>query len=121
MASKLPQSCGPVALDGVGEAMLEQAGGLFKALGDPSRLRLLQVLLAADEPITQGELAQQAGLSASNASRHLTLLLREGLVCRHQMGTQASFEAAEPVVSEVCGLVCGHVSQRVHANFKSLG
>lgn len=120
MTTKKARTHGPVALDRAGEAMLEHAGGLFKALGDPSRLRLLQVLLAAGVPIIQGELAQQAGLSASNASKHLTLLLREGLVVRHQIGTQASFEAVEPMVSEVCGLVCGHVSRRVRATFKSL-
>ena len=108
------------SLEGAKVNLLDQAGGLFKALGDPSRLRLLQVLLAARGPLVQHELAQRAGLQVSNASKHLTLLVREGLVRRHPEGTQASFEIVAPVVAEVCDLVCGHVSHRIHENFKSL-
>lgn len=109
------------SLEGAKGNLLEHAGGLFKALGDPSRLRLLQVLLAAQGPLVQHELAQRAGLQVSNASKHLTLLVREGLVRRHPEGTQASFEIVEPVVAEVCDLVCGHVSHRIQESFKSLG
>lgn len=109
------------SLEGAKVNLLEDAGGLFKALGDPSRLRLLQVLLAARGPLVQHELAQRAGLQVSNASKHLSLLVREGLVRRHAEGTQARFEVVEPVVAEVCDLVCGHVSRRIQESFKSLG
>ena len=121
MTSTLNPSCATANLEGAKVNLLEEAGGLFKALGDPSRLRLLQVLLTAGEPLVQHELAQRAGLQVSNASKHLTLLVREGLVRRHPEGTQARFEIVEPMVAEVCNLVCGHVSQRIQASFKSLG
>lgn len=115
-----PQPSCPASLEGAKVSLLEEAGGLFKALGDPSRLRLLQVLITEQGPLVQRELAQRAGLQVSNASKHLTLLVREGLVRRHAEGTQASFQIVEPVVTEVCDLVCGHVSQRIQKSFKSL-
>ncbi len=119
MTQKTIPSCN-ASLEGAKVNLLEQAGGLFKALGDPSRLRLLQALLSAQGPLVQHDLAQRAGLQVSNASKHLTLLVREGLVRRHTEGTQASFQIVEPVVAEVCDLVCGHVSQRIQASYKSL-
>ncbi len=70
--------CAATSLEGAKVNLLEEAGGLFKALGDPSRLRLLQILLAARGPLVQHELARLAGLQVSNASKHLTLLVREG-------------------------------------------
>ncbi len=113
-------TCTTASLEGAKGNLLDQAGGLFKALGDPSRLRLLQVLLAAQGPLLQYELAMRAGLQVSNASKHLTLLVREGLVRRHSEGTQARFEVVAPMVAEVCDLVCGHVSHRIQESFKSL-
>ncbi|MBL0311790.1 MAG: winged helix-turn-helix transcriptional regulator [Holophagaceae bacterium] len=112
--------CAATSLEGAKVNLLEEAGGLFKALGDPSRLRLLQILLAARGPLVQHELARLAGLQVSNASKHLTLLVREGLVRRHTEGTQARFEVVAPMVAEVCDLVCGHVSHRIQESFKSL-
>lgn len=109
------------SLEGAKGSLLEEAGGLFRSLGDASRLRLLQVLIAEQGPLVQRELAQRAGLQVSNASKHLAMLVREGLVRRHTEGTQASFQIVEPVVSEVCDLVCGHVSQRIQERFNSLG
>jgi DNA-binding transcriptional ArsR family regulator len=120
MTPTAPPTCTTAGLEGAKVNLLEEAGGLFKALGDPSRLRLLQVLLAARGPLVQHELAQRAGLQVSNASKHLSLLVREGLVRRHSEGTQARFEVVAPMVAEVCNLVCGHVSHRIQENFKSL-
>lgn len=114
-------TCTTAGLEGAKVNLLEEAGGLFKALGDPSRLRLLQVLLATRGPLVQHELAKRAGLQVSNASKHLSLLVREGLVRRHPEGTQARFEVMDPVVAQVCGLVCGHVSHRIQESFNSLG
>ncbi len=114
-------TCTTESLEGAKANLLDQAGGLFKALGDPSRLRLLQVLLAAQGPLLQHELSQRAGLQVSNASKHLTLLVRECLVRRQPEGTQASFEVVSPMVAEVCDLVCAHVSHRIQESFKSLG
>ncbi len=113
-------SCRTAGLEGAGDPLLIQAGSLFKALGDASRLRLLQVLLEQEGPRSQGELARQAGLSIPNASKHLALLHREGLVRRAAHGNQAQFEAIQPLVGQVCGLVCGFILDRTEAHWRDI-
>ncbi len=114
------KNCSSPGLEGAGDPLLLQAGGLFKALGDPSRLRLLQVLLEQDSPLTQGELARLAGLSIPNASKHLTLLHREGLVSRASTGNQVHFAPIQPMVGQVCGLVCGFILDRTEAHWRDI-
>lgn len=112
--------CLTSGLEGAGDPLLHQAGSLFKALGDPSRLRLLQVLLAAGASMSQGDLARQAGLSIPNASKHLALLQREGLVKRNAQGNQAQFEAIQPMVGSVCGLVCSFILDRAETQWREI-
>jgi len=107
-------------LEGAREALLVQAGTLFKTLGDPSRLRLLQVMLEAGAPLTQGELAELAELTVPNASKHLALLTREGLVPRTASGVHAHFEPVEPLVSQVCGQACAFIRARGEASLRAL-
>ena len=102
------------------DAMILSAADLFTALGVPSRLRILRVLLESSKPLTQGAVAERADLSQANASKHLGFLVREGLVVREQSGTTALFSPVLPLVSELCDLVCGHVNRRERARYRAL-
>jgi DNA-binding transcriptional ArsR family regulator len=55
-----------------------QISPLLQALGDPTRLRVVQLLSAS--PRRAGELAEESGLSAPAMSKHLRVLLRVGIV-----------------------------------------
>jgi len=101
--------------------MIEEVSELFAALGDPSRLRILRSLLDAGEPLSQGALAEAAGLSQANASKHLACLVRVGLVLREPQGNSVFFKPMLPLVESICGLVCGHVSERARSTYKALG
>ncbi len=50
----------------------------FEVVAEPARRRLLDLLVAG--PVPAGELAERAGLSQPNASRHLRVLREAGLV-----------------------------------------
>ena len=102
------------------EPLLEQATGIFRALGDESRLRLLRALLDADEALSQGALAKAAGLSQANASKHLACLVREGLVSRAQEGNAVYFEIQTPMVGELCAMVCGFATKRIQTKYRAL-
>ncbi|MGA2080560.1 MAG: metalloregulator ArsR/SmtB family transcription factor [Holophaga sp.] len=102
------------------DPMIEEVSQLFQALADPSRLKILRALLDAGEPMSQGTLAETAGLSQANASKHLALLGRVGLVTREAEGNTVFYRPVMPLVGEVCDLVCGHVSDRVKAAYKAL-
>jgi DNA-binding transcriptional ArsR family regulator len=83
---------------------------LFRALGDPARLAILDVLRAGELPA--GEIASAARLSPSNASRHLACLRECGLVDSRQdwrhvyyrlanASTAHLLEAADRVLDDV--------------------
>ena len=102
------------------DAMIDEVSGLFAALGDASRLRILRTLLDAGQPLSQGQVAEAAGLSQANASKHLSCLVRTGLVVRAPEGNVVFFTPVMPLVGNLCELVCGHVSDRARAAYQAL-
>ncbi len=102
------------------DQMLDEVGRLFGTLGDASRLRILRILLGAAAPLSQGAIAEAAGLSQPNASKHLAQLAQAGLVLREPRGSAVLFSPVTPLVQEVCGLVCQHVSRRIQSVYASL-
>jgi ArsR family transcriptional regulator len=102
------------------DAMIEEVCGLFGALGDASRLKILRALLDSNEALSQGGVAEAAGLSQANASKHLAFLVRVGLVQREPVGNTVYFSPVLPLVSDLCSIVCGHVSDRAKASYKAL-
>ena len=102
------------------DPMLCEVARLFRALGDEPRLRLLRVLLDAGRPLSQKVLADQAGLSQANASKHLICLASVGLVTREPHGNQVLFSPEANLVNGVCGLVCDHVTRRIRTSFEAM-
>lgn len=58
----------------------EAQARLHRALGDPSRLRILELLQEADAPLDASELAEQVGLHVNTVRTHLGRLAEAGLV-----------------------------------------
>jgi DNA-binding transcriptional ArsR family regulator len=66
------------------DAALDERSAVFRALGDPTRLRILEILPV--EPVCEdmynvNELVHEIGGSQPNMSRHLHILKHAGLVC----------------------------------------
>lgn len=93
------------------EALAEMIARRFKTLSDPTRLRLLDSL--RDGPKTVTELTEATGTTQQNASKHLGLMLQAGLVGRERDGTRALYEIADPVIFDLCELVCGGLRSHV--------
>jgi len=67
---------------------------VFKALGDPTRVRLLSVVAAADGgEACVCDLTAPVGLSQPTVSHHLKLLVEAGLLTRTQRGRWAYYAA----------------------------
>jgi DNA-binding transcriptional ArsR family regulator len=98
----------------VPNTLIEQAAERFRLLADPTRLRLLNELDAADE-LPVGELAERAGVGLSNTSKHLHQLEREGLVAKRREGTTIHYRIADPSLRELCDLVCSGLRRRYSA------
>jgi len=63
----------------------------FKALGDPTRIRLLACLIKCGQACTVGEVAECCSVDLSVVSRHLQVLARAGLVESHRCGRTRSY------------------------------
>ncbi len=83
----------------------------FRALADPTRLRLLNELDRADE-LPVGTLSEQAGVGLSNTSKHLRLLEREGLVAKRRSGTTILYRIDDPALGRLCDLACAALRDR---------
>ena len=62
----------------------------FEVIADPSRRRLLDLLLLGPAPV--GELVASTGMSQPNTSRHLGVLRHAGLVTARKAGQQRVYE-----------------------------
>jgi DNA-binding transcriptional ArsR family regulator len=102
------------------ESLLEDVSRLFRALGEAPRLRILRVLLEAGEALDQKVVAGAAGLSQPNASKHLLHLVSAGLVSREARGNRVLFRPVQPLVPELCGMVCAHVADRIKHIYESM-
>lgn len=69
-----------------------------RALGDSARARMVTALLG-DRAIPAGDLAREAGVSASTASEHLRVLLDAGIVVVDHRGRNRFFRLANSDVS----------------------
>jgi len=87
------------------EELLEGVARRFRALGVPSRLRILNVLMGG--PQSMSALEEHTGLEQSNLSRQVTELERAGCVVRARAGRTVEVEISDPTLRELCELVCG--------------
>lgn len=70
----------------------ERIAHTFKALGDPTRLRLLSLIAASDGgEACICDLTEPVGLSQPTVSHHMKLLVDAGLATREQRGRWAYF------------------------------
>lgn len=101
------------------EQMLEQVAQRFRLLGEPLRLRLLQTLEAGECSVS--ELAEMLEASQPNISRHLGALHEGGLVARRRDGNSIYYSISDPVVFQLCSLVCSSVQRHVRVKLDALG
>ncbi len=84
----------------------------FRALSDPTRLRIIDLLRSREEA-SVGELTEALGSSQQNISKHLGALLAEGFVARRKQGTSSLYRIADPGVHEICEGVCTGIESQL--------
>jgi ArsR family transcriptional regulator, arsenate/arsenite/antimonite-responsive transcriptional repressor len=72
---------------------LESMAGLFQALGDPTRLRILGLLLTGEVCVCH--IHESLRIPQPKASRHLAYLRRAGLVTTRREGLWVHYRLAE--------------------------
>ena len=93
------------------EPLVDLIARRFRVLGEPTRIRLLDLLRERDATVT--ELHEALGASQQNVSKHLGVLLQAGIVRRTKEGTSARYAIADDGVFALCELVCGGLRSQV--------
>ncbi len=82
----------------------------FKALADPTRVQILNLLAAAHRPLSVGEIVEHAEVGQPTVSHHLKILAEMRLVLRRRDGTnvlysvdRAALESCPSAADAACG------------------
>jgi len=70
---------------------------MFKALGHPLRLKIVEFLLKGEHAV--GEIVEHVGAGQSNTSRHLALLKRAGILGDHKEGLNVYYRVEMPCIA----------------------
>ena len=104
--------CAPLSASALTDEEAEATAEVFRALGDPARVRIVNLIATSNEPICGCELEAPLGLSQPTVSHHLKKLHDAGLLRREQRGKWAYYslvrEAVEKlaVVADLKGACC---------------
>ena len=81
----------------------------FKALGEPSRLEILNALTRGERTVTQ--ILEATRLGQANVSKHLQVLYAAGFVQRRKEGLSIYYRLADGDVLRLCDLMCGRLER----------
>ena len=106
--SELPliDCCSPVVRGVIEPAEADLLAGRFKALADPTRLRLISLVAAhADQEACVCDLTEPVGLSQPTVSHHLKILVDAGLLTRAQRGKWAYYRLVPETLNALSALI----------------
>lgn len=105
----LTQPCCPPVVAGVlAPDDAERLARLFKAVADPTRLRLLSLVAARDDKEACAcELIDPVGLTQGTVSHHLKILVDAGILTREQRGKWAFYAVVPESLNALAGALTG--------------
>ena len=92
------------AASGLSPVDFESVSDLFAVLADPTRLMILYLLKQGSAYVA--EIVERTGLKQPNVSKHLAMLYDARLVSRERNGNQILYSIGDPLVFDLCNLVC---------------
>jgi ArsR family transcriptional regulator len=101
MSAVLIESCAALAAEALSDEEAAATAELFKALADPARVRIVNLLASAGEPVCACNLNEPVGLSQPTVSHHLKKLVEVGLLEREQRGKWAYFSLRREAVEKL--------------------
>ena len=82
------------------------------------RLRLLSTLMQGER--TVGQLVESSGSGQANVSKHLSVLREAGMIATRKEGLSTFCYIADPVVQELCDLMCRRLRGEMEEKAKAL-
>ena len=97
--------CAPLGAPTLSDDEASATAELFKALADPARVKIVNVLATSGEPLCACEFTPGLGLAQATVSHHLKKLTDAGLLEREQRGKWAYFSLNPEATARLAGLV----------------
>jgi len=102
----LADCCAPVADQVIDPDEAARLAAGFKALSDPTRLRLISLVAAqGDREACVCDLTEPVGLSQPTVSHHLKQLVDAGILSREQRGRWAYYRLVPETLNALAGLI----------------
>jgi len=96
--------CAPLGAPTLSEVEAEATAELFRALADPARVRIVNLVARARGAVCACELYEPVGLSQPTVSHHLKKLTEAGLLEREQRGKWAWFSLKRDAVDKLAAV-----------------
>jgi ArsR family transcriptional regulator len=96
--------CAPLGAPSLDEEEAFATAELFKALADPARVRIVNLLATRGGTVCACDLYEPVGLSQPTVSHHLKKLTEAGLVEREQRGKWAYFSLKRDAVEKLAAV-----------------
>lgn len=96
-----------------GSMKREDYDGVFKALGDEHRLRILRLL--AKKELSAGEILESMDIVQSTLSHHMKVLTDNGVVTATRSGKWTIYSVNRPVLQEAAERLEAFLSEAEHA------
>lgn len=93
--------CAPAAETIMDDATADDLAKVFKALGEPNRVKLFSLITAsATGEMCVCDLTEPVGLSQPTVSHHMKILVEAGLVTREQRGKWAYYQPTIGILTD---------------------
>jgi DNA-binding transcriptional ArsR family regulator len=99
------------ATNEVPSEIVQQVADYFSVLGEPMRLRILNLLRDGEQCVQ--DLVESTSTSQANVSKHLKVMLQAGIVSRRTQGTLAYYSVSDDLGFQLCNLVCDRLASRI--------
>ena len=97
--------CAPLATPALSNEEAEATAAIFRALADPARVRIVNLLASSSEPVCVCELTPALELSQPTVSHHLKKLTDAGLLEREQRSKWAFYSLSGEALERLASLV----------------
>ena len=96
--------CAPLAAPTLSAEEAAATAALFKALADPHRVRIVNLLATSSDPVCVCDLVDVLGLAQPTVSHHLKKLVTAGLLVRTQRGLWAYYALAPQAMDRLAAV-----------------
>jgi ArsR family transcriptional regulator, arsenate/arsenite/antimonite-responsive transcriptional repressor len=97
--------CRPLSAPTLSDTEAEATAALFRALAEPARVKILNLLATSEEPVCACEFEPALALAQPTVSHHLKRLTEAGLLEREQRGRWAYFSLRREGLARLADII----------------